>query len=82
MSHLDVLMQFLKTVYSHLKNKKKEQKRFLEYTNASNSYEFWILSKDKKINRSSSSIRLAVSRKLSKKLGTYIEINFKKMNLA
>jgi hypothetical protein len=41
-SHLDVLMQSSKTVYSHLKNKKKELKRFLQFINASNSYKFKI----------------------------------------
>ncbi len=46
MSHLDVLMQSSKTVYSHLKNKKKELKRFLESTNANNSHKVKI----KKIN--------------------------------
>jgi hypothetical protein len=76
MSHLDVLMQFLKTVYSHLKNKKKEQKRFLEHLNANNSYEFWILVKNRMISRGISS-GLAISRKLSKILCIYIAINKK-----
>ncbi len=67
MSHLDVLMQSLKTVYSHLTNKKKKLKRFLEYINAKNSYEFLILVKNKMINTNSS--RLAVRRKISKILG-------------
>jgi hypothetical protein len=66
-SHLDVLMQSLKTVYSHLTNKKKKLKRFLEYINAKNSYEFLILVKNKMINTNSS--RLAVRRKISKILG-------------
>jgi hypothetical protein len=39
-------MQSSKTVYSHLKNKKKELKRFLESTNANNSHKVKI----KKIN--------------------------------
>jgi hypothetical protein len=41
-SHLDVLMQYFETVYSHLTNKKKEPKRFLEYINANNSVIFRI----------------------------------------
>ncbi len=59
MSHLDVLMQFLKTVYSHLMNKKKMLKKFLEYINDSSSYKLKILIKNKMINRRSSNIRLA-----------------------
>jgi hypothetical protein len=35
-------MQSLKTAYSPLKKKKKELKRFLEYTNAKNSNKFKI----------------------------------------
>jgi hypothetical protein len=68
-SHLDVLIQSLKTVYSHLTNKKKELNRFLEYINANNLYKFRRLVKNKMINRSSSSIRLATRRKLKKILG-------------
>jgi hypothetical protein len=44
-------MQSLKTVYSHLKNKKKELKKFLEYINANNSYKLKILVKNKRIKR-------------------------------
>jgi hypothetical protein len=69
-------MQSLKIVYSHLTNKKKEQKRFLEYLNANNSYEFRVLVKNKMINRSRS-IRLAIRRKLCKILGIHIGINKK-----
>ncbi len=76
MSHLDVLIRSLKTVYSHLTNKKKEQKRFLEYINANNSYEFGILVYNKMINRGISS-RLAIRRKLSKILCIYLRINKK-----
>ncbi len=39
---MDALIQSLKTVYSHLTNKKKELKKFLKYINANNSYNFRI----------------------------------------
>ncbi len=42
MFHLDVLMQYFKDVYSHLTNKKKELKRFLQHINANISYNFMI----------------------------------------
>jgi hypothetical protein len=72
MSNLDVLRQYLKTVYFHLKNKKKEQKKFLEFIDANNSYEFQILLNNKMINRVTSSSRLAIRKKLSKILCIYI----------
>ncbi len=84
MSHLDVLMQSLKSVYSHLTNKKKKLKRFLEYINAKNSYEFLILVKNKMINRNNSS-RVAICIDISKILGMYIGINkkmIKRINFA
>ncbi len=73
MSHLDVLMHSSKTVYSHLTNKKKELKRFLEYINVKSSYNFRVLVKNKRINRSISS-RLATCRHNTKILGTLIWI--------
>jgi hypothetical protein len=83
-SHLDVLMRSLETVYSHLKNKKGDLKMFLEYINANNSYEFRILVKNKMINRSSRS-RIAIRKKLSEILRIYIGINkrmIKRINFA
>jgi hypothetical protein len=41
-SHLDVIWQSSKTVYSHLKNKKKELKSILEYIIANNLYKIKI----------------------------------------
>jgi hypothetical protein len=70
-SHLDVLIQFLETVYSHLTNKKKELKMFLEYINAKNSVIFRIIVKNKMINRSSSS-RIATRKKLTQMLAICI----------
>ncbi len=75
MSHLDALMQSLKTVYSHLTNKKKELKRFLDNINAKNSYKPKILVKNKMINRRTRKSRLATRRNLTKKLGLCISIN-------
>jgi hypothetical protein len=76
-------MQYLKTVYSHLKNKKKELKRFSEYINANNSLNFRILVKKKMINRiTSSSSRLAASCKLTKILDICILIINKRINTA
>jgi hypothetical protein len=75
-SNLDVLIRSLKTVHSHPKNKKKEQKKFLEHINANNSYEFQIVVKNKMTNRSSIS-KLAICRKLSMILDIYIGINKK-----
>ncbi len=75
MSHLDALMQSLKTVYSYLTNKKKELKRFLDNINAKNSYKPKILVKNKMINRRTRKSRLATRRNLTKKLGLCISIN-------
>jgi hypothetical protein len=68
-------MQSLKTVYSHLTNKKKELKRFLDNINAKNSYKPKILVKNKMINRRTRKSRLATRRNLTKKLGLCISIN-------
>jgi hypothetical protein len=65
-------------------NRKTELKRFLEYTNANNSYKLRVLVKNKMIIRSSSS-RIATLQKLTKILGISISINkkrIKRMNLA
>ncbi len=79
MSHLDVLMQSLKAVDSHLTNKKKELKSFLEYVNANNLYKLKILVKIKMTNRRSNNSRLAIRRNLTKILDTWISINKKKI---
>ncbi len=62
-------MQSLKTVYSHPKNNKQEQKRFLKYIDANNLYELRILVNNKMINTSSS--RIAIRKKLSKIVEIY-----------
>jgi hypothetical protein len=72
-------MQSLKAVDSHLTNKKKELKSFLEYVNANNLYKLKILVKIKMTNRRSNNSRLAIRRNLTKILDTWISINKKKI---
>ncbi len=88
MYHLVVLTQSLKIVYSHLTNKKKELKRFLEYINANNSNKFRILVKNQMINRSSSSSssssssnRLATRRRLRKIIDICISMNKRRIKI-